>query len=194
MKYITTIILLFPCLLFGQITKDTVITISGNIYREVTTLEGEDIVIRRKYVGTTQDDAVVEILKAAESDIRLYARQAVTFATRNVRKELEPVQALVNAYTGKTWFQAMAARHGETIAGTYRYRKNNANEVQVTLSKPNATSIRMTHNGTNYNMRVVGREWIVILNFDGNTDLHLYWDGENGKYIDINNVYELRKL
>jgi hypothetical protein len=79
--------LLFPFALSAQVVKDTIITIVENdtttlIFRETTTVEGLGQVVRRVYIGATQEEAVANILTGAEGTIRTYARQAVTFATR----------------------------------------------------------------------------------------------------------------
>jgi len=191
-------LLLFPFALSAQVVKDTIITIVENdtttlIFRETTTVEGLGQVVRRTYLGGTQEEAVGKILTQAEGTIRTYARQAVTFATRRVRQELQPTQTLLSTYTGRTWFADMATRHGSTIAGNYRYRKNNANEVQVSITRPTAASLRLTSGGNNFTVRAIGREWIQVLNFDGQAAVDLYWDGANARYIDALNVYELRR-
>jgi hypothetical protein len=191
------ILLLFPFALSAQVVKDTIITIVENdtttlIFRETTTVEGLGQVIRRVYIGGTQEEAVANIFTGAEGTIRTYARQAITFATRRVRQELQPTQTLLSTYTGRTWFADMAARHGSTIAGNYRYRKNGANEVQVSITRPTAASLRLTSGGNNFTVRAIGREWIQVLNFDGLAVIDLYWDGI--RYIDVTNTYELRRL
>jgi len=191
------ILLLFPFALSAQVVKDTIITIVENdtttlIFRETTTVEGLGQVVRRVYIGGTQEEAVANILGGAEGTIRTYARQAVTFATRRVRQELQPTQTLLSTYTGRTWFADMAARHGSVIAGNYRYRKNNANEVEVSITRPTAASLRLTSGANNFTVRAIGREWIQVLNFDGLAVIDLYWDGI--RYIDVTNTYELRRL
>jgi hypothetical protein len=188
-------LLLFPFALSAQVVKDTIITIQDTlIFRETTTVEGLGQTVRRVYIGATQEEAVANILTGAEGTIRTYARQAVTFATRRVRQELQPTQTLLSTYTGRTWFADMAARHGSVIAGNYRYRKNNANEVQVSITRPTAASLRLTSGANNFTVRAIGREWIQVLNFDGLAVIDLYWDGANARFIDVTNTYELRRI
>jgi hypothetical protein len=192
MKHITFLFLFLPLLTFGQVTKDTIITVEGLVYREVTTQEGLNVSIQRTYIGETQQEAVGAILATAEGAIRNYARQAVTFARRNVREELLPIQTLIQQYSGQTWFLAMAEKHGNAITGNYLYRKSGT-QASVTITKLANGNLRLTSGANNFNVRAIGREWIVVLAFDGNPELHLYWDGQKGEYIDINRVYSLRR-
>jgi hypothetical protein len=194
MKRIIFLLLLFPFAISAQVVKDTIITVEDTlIFRETTTLAGLNQTVQRTFLGTTQAEAVAKILGDAEGVIRTYSRQAVTFATRRVRQELAPTQGVLSTYTGRTWFQDMATRHGSVIAADYRYRKNNANEVQVSITRPTAASLRLTSGGNNFTVRAIGREWIQVLNFDGQAAIDLYWDGANARYIDALNVYELRR-
>ena len=187
--------MILPFLGFGQITKDTILIQDTLIIREVTKVEGATTTITRTIIGESQAEAVAYLVAQVTPEADRYAQQAVTFAGRRaIRNTLQPINVLLLQYTGSNYVSNAGAILGDAILGTYRYRKNDTGDLEVSIIRLQGGGLRFRHADVNYNVRVVSRRWITVIGFDGIPDLNLYWDSERAEWTSLDTVYNLKKL
>jgi hypothetical protein len=195
MKNIIFLFALLPFLAFGQVTRDTIITVDTLVFREITLVQGTTTTTTRTLIGESQAQAVAHLVGLVTPEADRYARQAVTFARRGaIRQVTQPINALLQQYTGSNYTANAGAVLGDAILGTYRYRKNGGGDLTTTIIRLQGGGLRFRHNDTNYTVRVVSRRWITVLAFDNVPELNLYWDSDRAEWISLDLLYNLKRL
>lgn len=195
MKNIIFLFVLLPLLAQSQVTRDTIITVDTLVFREITLVQGTTTTTTRTLIGESQAQAVAYLIGQVTPEADRYARQAVTFARRGaIREVTQPINILLQQYTGSNYTANAGAVLGDAFLGTYRYRKNGAGDLTTTIIRLPGGGLRFRHNDINYTVRVVSRRWITVLAFDGVQELNLFLDVDRAELLSLDQVYNLKRL
>ena len=194
MKKTIFILLLFPLLAYGQVTRDTIITVDTLVFREITLVQGTTTTITRTLIGESQEQAVAYLVGQVTPAADQYARQAVTFSGRNaIRGTIQPINALLLQYTGSNYISNAGAVVGDGVLGEYRYRKDGTGDLNTSIIRLQGGGIRFRHNDINYTVRVTSRRWITVMNFDNVASIDLFWNGQKAEWTSLDGAYNLKK-